>query len=979
VARAAAADSPAALCPGTRWLALLLVLAAVLLLGAGEDDWLTQRCAVLTLDSPSASFKLARGCPAQDISGYFNVNYTKPGTVLDTIGINAAPAGAWNISIDAKGRLGFSIYSPDRRNSFDIGNGWHSYALPQALAAGKDYNVALDIDGGKLLLGLFEGDAQLGMIYEELPCGISSAPVYAGDFPGDEAWGAGYNIHQAFQGTLIVLYFGPRADGLTPEIVAQTWVEPGLQLVAQGGMPGGGQVLVTTEEDTRDWNGAPATDGAAAGGSSAGAGADDGVLFTLDYDLASADKGYYAQTDCLEALLTASPFYGGVAGGPGVRTQELDSLRAAKVAEVVSLAGSLRQAVAEVEPELRKLDGAYAQMLQTGLARDPSYETYVQYTLRDLAAMKAQAEAAQAQAGKLTATNGDVLADADMQYVSVAHTLMLGGLCLKQADSVCLYASLPQGEFAQSGDPQLSEAAARMEQAMAGYDALAPKLEQVAKLMAQVDCGLQQLEAADYYVGQAGLEFMGAQLPELERQLAGAQARPGVTAEQLQQARDMLRYNKLMYQVLSEQMASEPAPQLIAQAPQPRLSGVRGLLLEAAYVLGPQPAYAAAGRGRSIHDIGSSLQSIREVADLPRDPDNPTIGESIKRAFRRFSSDINQALDFGKARKAWGKTLDDASVYIHKISRVGCGWYYGNTTEEITQDIEDNYKQLADLKANGREGSMTYRNAKALMEGTEKLADDAANDFITKTFGGKLAPWAVGKLAKGLASVFTGLAKGVYTVADPSSTPGELAVGFAEIALAGTAGNAKAYEASLAGFKEMLRTATGLGTIKESLSVALGQYKEDFGKELLGTGLDGNSLLNVFLNFVGVTPAMLEEFSFDGHYVGTFDGLENGTIAFTIQGTAWQGSITGGMPIEVEGVGLDGFLDFQCILSGTYDPETGALTGNISAAGEDPDRVSGLISGHVARDVGVKAVAKGTWHDSAGWSSNNGHWTAVKQ
>lgn len=939
-----------------------LLISLCLLLGAGDADWLAPRMAALGFDSPASSYLLLHGIPDQDVSGYMSISYQQPGTILDTVGINAAPQGAWSLSIDDAGQLSFTIYSPHRTTSFEMGNGWQRYVLPLPLQPGREYNLVLDIDNGNLMLILFDGDDEYGYIFEALPCALASGEVYAGDYPLDDHWGPGYNIHPAFQGDLHVLYFGPQIDDLTPDNIARTWVNPALQYAAN--MPDEGDVYITTEQDTLDWN-QPADDLS-------------GELFTLEDEQEGAAANQGAQADCVEALLTASPFYGGAAGAQGMRTQELDRLRVTKVAEIVDLATQLRSNVAKLQPELRKLEAAYAAMLQTGLARDASLESYAVYTLQELAAMKDQAETALARSGQLAQHSGDALADANMQYVSVAHTVMLAGLCLKQADSICLYAALPQGEFAQSSDSQLQQAADEMERALTKYDALTPQLEQLATLMAGIDCGLQQLEAADYYMGLAGLEFMATELPRLESELAAATPRPGLSVEQLNQARATLRYNRLMHDVLAESLASSAAPRLIAEAASADSpTGIPLLLQTARELLGPQPAWAAEQKLPSIRDLAISMKSIREVADLPRDPDNPTLGESIKHAYRQFNSDINKVLDFKNARKQWGKGVDSAGAYMHKKAREGMGWWYGNTPEEIERDVTDNYARIARNQSEGREGSETYRTAKKYMEDTENLADEAAKDFIEKTFGGKLAPWMAGKVAKGLTSVFTGLAKGIYAVVDPSSTDGEMAVGIAEITLAGTAGNAVGFERSLAGFKQMLQKALGLGSMKECLNVVLDQYKEDLGKELLGSGVDGQSVVDAFLNFIGVDPKMFEEFSYDGNYEGKLSGGAGGKIWFTIQGSTWQGGVSGSFAWTMEGTDISGVSEFSGSLFGTFNPANGALSGEL-AGSTGKNRWAGRISGELIRDVGGAVVGRGSWQGGDDRDTLNGQWSAAR-
>lgn len=965
-------------CRLPRLFTLVLLLGCLLATSAADESWLDRYLARLTMDSPQSSYLLARSCPTPDFTAYISFTARKPGTLLDTVGINAAPVGSWALQVDDLGSLAFSIYSPQQRTAQDTGNGWHRYELSAALQFGQEYNCILECSGGNLLLAVFVGEDTVGMVHEALPCAVDSAAVYAGDFPGDNSWGAEYQIYRSFAGRMDVLYFGPLIDALSTETIKKTWVDPALQ--------GYGRILVTTAEDTQDWQ-----QGQDSATPAAGEAADDG-LFSLDYDLGAADKSHYGQDDCIEALLTASPLYGGAVSGPGLRTGEIDGLRRGKVAEINSLVQEITGAVQGLQPGIKELQSSYALFLKTALQRDPSLNAYVSYTLTELAGLQAQTTRGLEQTAKLAAMSGNALADANAQYVRLVNAVMLGSTCLEHTDCLCLYAAMPLNEYSGSSDQALAQAAADLDRAMERYDKLGPQLMQLAHTMAGVDFGLQQLEAADYYVGKAGLEFMAQHLDTLAQQLDSAAPRPGASAEQLAQARATLRYNRLMHEVLSEALENAPLPELaaLAHASQPCAeAGPGGLLLAAAYILGLKPAMAQGSSSPSARELARlSMQNLRDYADLPKDPENPTYWEQIKQGLRKANNDINQTLDFKNACQQWGKAfdygrreigkvIDKAGADIHAVARTGYGMYYGNSPEEVAGDIAENYKQMLQNQAAGQEGTNTLRTAKSYMEGAENLADQAAKDFIAKTFGGTITPWVAGKIAKGLANVFTGLAKGLYTVLAPTSTAGETAVGFAEIVLAGAVGNTAGYGEGLAAFKSLLTKALGLNSMQECLKVVLGQYKEDLGKAVLGDLTDSKSLLEAFCSFVGIDPKMLEEFSYDGNYVGTIDGGAVGKIAFTIVGSTWQGSFSGVIPWTIEGTTLAGELPFSGALAGTFNKEDLSLEGKISGtAGKQ--RFDGQISGDVIRDQGGISLARGTWSGSNEEEAQSGSWSAKR-
>ena len=120
------------------------------------------------------------------------------------MGINAADTGEFVIRLQDDGKLVWQIYDPDMESDILQENGWHILESDIALEPGKwhDIEAAYGIDGLSLL-----ADGEL-VASNPVILMLSGNPIYVGDYPGDDHWGEGYNIHPAFTGQIRGLSVG---------------------------------------------------------------------------------------------------------------------------------------------------------------------------------------------------------------------------------------------------------------------------------------------------------------------------------------------------------------------------------------------------------------------------------------------------------------------------------------------------------------------------------------------------------------------------------------------------------------------------------------------------------------------------------------------------------------------------------------------------------------------------------------------------
>lgn len=151
--------------------------------------------------------KLPEGYPRTAVRIELTVNYTAPGTIFDTVGLNAAPIGAWALVVNGDGRISMNIYDPGRQSPRRISNGWH-LLTSKPVAARVDHTIRVDHSGTEIILTVDGATERLAL---ETP--LSGQPVFIGDFPGDASWGPRLETKKGMTGRVILHTFGalPRA------------------------------------------------------------------------------------------------------------------------------------------------------------------------------------------------------------------------------------------------------------------------------------------------------------------------------------------------------------------------------------------------------------------------------------------------------------------------------------------------------------------------------------------------------------------------------------------------------------------------------------------------------------------------------------------------------------------------------------------------------------------------------------------------
>lgn len=158
------------------------------------------------LTSSSSSFAVGGGYPAAGGSVRLSYRWQQAGVILDTVGINAARPGDFSLRQLGDGTVTWQIYNPGVQGAHREPNGWHVLASSRKFEAKQWHRLTATWGPGGMKL-IINGEE---VASDPVVLTLSGNPVYIGDFPGDDGWGAAYNIHPAMVGKVKGIRFVPQ-------------------------------------------------------------------------------------------------------------------------------------------------------------------------------------------------------------------------------------------------------------------------------------------------------------------------------------------------------------------------------------------------------------------------------------------------------------------------------------------------------------------------------------------------------------------------------------------------------------------------------------------------------------------------------------------------------------------------------------------------------------------------------------------------
>lgn len=493
--------------------------------------------------------------------------------------------------------------------------------------------------------------------------------------------------------------------------------------------------------------------------------------FTTDYTLTQADYDFFVGSDTVDTAVVHSPFYAGNQPLPSQNTVEYEAARYKKVGEIVSGADALVNASKAAEPAMATLRSDYVTFLSKVKASDPKASEFVGSSLTSITALGVGELLAQTAYTGLMSTEATTAYVSTMRdYLKVARAEEYASLLLEDANTIVGHAAILSQAIATDGSDAAKAAAAEFDGKATKdvADAMAA-LEPVASGMDGIKQDMALLASGDYYFSREALGWMAAESVKLKPQVDGLTAGGDITQQQVDDVKTYYAASEQWNASLDQELRSLDTSGLVAvQGAAP--FGVMPFV-ETAYAAEGDVSYTPGA------DYGNSVTALSKEPEKKQGWLGAT-WSGVKTVF-------------GGIKTGVGVGLDTAAAAAKNISTVGCGIYYGNKPSEIWKDMKENVKEIGKNYQAGVSGSQVLTVASGYLDAAEAGAGQYAGGWaqsgIEGTWGkGKVANatgWAVGGLTKITTGMFTGMAKGIYKVANKSSSSGDVASGFVEIGL----------------------------------------------------------------------------------------------------------------------------------------------------------------------------------------------------
>lgn len=154
-----------------------------------------------TFGTGAGSVMLAREYDRDHFAIRLALTWTQPGSILDTVGINAAAIGSWCVIVDADGHLTLQVYAPTHQSGARNASGWHLLVSPIRTKPGEEVDLTVTRTPKDWSLTVALGGGPRRTVSLPLPVPASGNPIYLGDFPGDNTFAPSYHPLRGFTGT----------------------------------------------------------------------------------------------------------------------------------------------------------------------------------------------------------------------------------------------------------------------------------------------------------------------------------------------------------------------------------------------------------------------------------------------------------------------------------------------------------------------------------------------------------------------------------------------------------------------------------------------------------------------------------------------------------------------------------------------------------------------------------------------------------
>lgn len=571
--------------------------------------------------------------------------------------------------------------------------------------------------------------------------------------------------------------------------------------------------------------------------------------FSTSYELNEAAIDGFINGDTLETAMCGGPLYAGNRPAPGQNTKEYDEARAKKITELLADAEAMVKACEAAQPAITKVRTDYITYLDELQKADTTTNEFAGSTLQPLSSNVIKQAIALSEYQALahpSVESTSTFASSFTKYLAIGKAANIAALYSEDFKQIAGFSALALD--INSKNTKLTAANTKLDQAMeTDFPAAAKALEPIGAKLDAVSDSLRRISSADYYFSLEALGYMESEVTKLKPAVDTLTARDGLSKQDAADTKTLYEGYSWWVGELKTVVESQKTQDLIV-AQNPR-SDFNPFEVDRAYAAEEDGAF------KPGQNYGNAVAVLTEATPTAKQGYFATAWSGVKSAV-------------GKAKTVVGVGIDSIGTSVQAVTTVVSAWQYGLSDKDKNDIIRGAVTETVNNYNKGLSGSSTFTTAGKYLEGIEKDAGEAAGAAVggVLTWGAKQAgtskdtqatisnwsTWAASGITKTTVGMFTGMAKGIYTVADKKSSSADVAGGIVEIGLG-----------AIGGSKVILKASQVPGLTQGAYSGMknLGQAMLNLGKSAANTA-EKNELkagIKAALQAKGLTPAAVDK------------------------------------------------------------------------------------------------------------------------
>ncbi|MBI4836075.1 MAG: hypothetical protein HY817_02330 [Candidatus Abawacabacteria bacterium] len=482
----------------------------------------------------------------------------------------------------------------------------------------------------------------------------------------------------------------------------------------------------------------------------------DQIGFNYDIDYGQTDP--FTQNDTFATLAAASPYYLGAQPLHIPSLQDLNEQKKAKVSEAIKLTHELFSQTETLKNQLEEFKNGYLEFIDSALKEEPKLKNFAKDIAKQYVQYQVKEESLLVSYQSITSSDDNPLAKALFEYQKTELALQFADVLVHDLDYLMSTSWQLHELFKGSSKTAITVAWTKYERQLEKLADLNNALTSINEKITAIDFVVKQIKTVDYYTGLASLQFIQENITDLKEKIATIPANAQLSTEDQKFIKD--------YAGLFETFSKDLQTVALSMDKQEFLD--IGQLASNSSLL-PQ-AYA---------DSNSYLATAQKALQATYQGGKKVAGLTWQGAKKVY----------GAAQTTVGITLDMANALTSGYMNLAVDMYYNVNNKEINASFAKGMNKIYDNYQKGISGVAVLNTAKEYLEAPEKGAESTAANKAEKVFGKGWTSWGVGKTAGLTVDLFTTFGKGIYKLANKSSTAGDYVQGTLDVGLSFVGGS----------------------------------------------------------------------------------------------------------------------------------------------------------------------------------------------